>query len=124
MDGRIEGSFPGGPRRRDPGEPPRHAPRLRRVEEIEEGVSRRTLDATRRRRSARTRAAWLLAMALALAIGSALGRASHATQEELTAAQEAARARDMDVSREVNRMLLELWKMEDVEAARNAGRTR
>lgn len=67
------------------------------------------------------KAGLLLIIALAFGIGAALGRASHATQEELTAAREAARARDQDISREVNRMLLELWKMEDVEASRNAG---
>ena len=124
MDGRIEGSFPGGPRRQDPGEPPRRSPPLRRVQEIEEGVSRRRLNSTRRKRSARTKAGWLLVLALAFGIGAALGRAGHATQEELTAAHEAARIRDQGISREVNRTLLELWKMEDVEAARNVGRTR
>ncbi len=44
--------------------------------------------------------------------------------EELNAAQATDKRRDVDISAEVNRTLLQLWKMEDVEAARNRGRTR
>jgi hypothetical protein len=65
-----------------------------------------------------------LIVAAAFALGVGLGRASHTTAEELTADRNVARARDQDISREVNRTLLELWKMEDVEAARNRGQVR
>ncbi|HSW27853.1 MAG TPA: hypothetical protein VLH75_00045 [Longimicrobiales bacterium] len=124
MEKRIEGSFPGGPTRRDPGEPAPQAPRLRRVEEIEERASSRVLHSARGRRTTRLRAGLLVALGAAFAIGLALGRASHMTQEKLTAGREAARARDLGVSSEVNRVLLELWRMEDIEAARNMGRIR
>lgn len=66
----------------------------------------------------------LFAMVLAFVLGAALGLQSHATPHELTEANQAARAKDDEISREVNRMLMELWKMEDVEAARNGGRIR
>jgi hypothetical protein len=66
----------------------------------------------------------LAALGAAFLLGAGLGRASHATPHEITEAREAARARDVDISSEVNRALLELWKMEDIEASRNAGRIR
>jgi hypothetical protein len=95
---------------------------LRRVADIEESISRRRLHAARRRRSVRVRVGLAAVVALAFAIGAVLGRRSHTTAAELTEAREAARTRDLDISQEVNRTLLELWKMEDVEASRNAGR--
>jgi len=124
MTDRIRGSFPGGPTRQDRGTQPGRAPRLRRVEDIEARVARRTLESGQRRRRTRLRVALMLALAGAFAAGIALGRSSHTTQAELTAADAAGRVRDADVSAQVNRMLLELWKMEDIEAARNRGRTR
>lgn len=60
----------------------------------------------------------------AFAAGLALGLASHTTADAITAEQQAARIRDLGISSEVNRVLLELWKMEDVEHARNTNRTR
>lgn len=124
MAERIEGNFPGGPTRGDPDERPRRAPRLRRVEEIEDGVARRVLGGRRRRRGARIRAGVAIVFVLAFAVGVALGLRSHTTVEALTAEQQAARARDLGISTEVNRVLLELWKMEDIEHSRNTGRAR
>jgi hypothetical protein len=49
------------------------------------------------------------------------GVRSRRTQEELRADAEAGARKELDVSisKEVNRTLLELWKMENVEALRN-----
>jgi len=63
-------------------------------------------------------------MTLGFAAGAALGLATHTTPEALTDAMDTERARDAEISREVNRLLLELWKMEDVEAARGSRQPR
>lgn len=121
MTERIEGSFPGGPTRRGPDEAPPPPLRIRRVSEIEARRSERVLGSARRKRRGRVAAGLVLAFGVAFALGLALGVASHTTPEELTAAREADRARDLKISGEVNRVLLELWKMEDLEHARNSG---
>jgi dihydrodipicolinate synthase/N-acetylneuraminate lyase len=94
------------------------------VEHIEERVSRRRLERTRTRRTRRVLLGFAAATVLAGFLGGYVGFASHTTPEALTEAQQAAHRRDVDISTEVNRTLLELWKMEDVEALRNQGRTR
>lgn len=62
-----------------------------------------------------------LLLVVAFGVGTALGRSSHETQATLTAKETESRQRDVDISSEVNRTLLQLWKMEDVEAARSRG---
>jgi hypothetical protein len=117
---RIRGSYPGGPRREGAGdeaggEEPR-APRLETVEQIEERRGRASLAFKRQRRSRRV---WIgLAVALVLAGGAGfyLGIRNHSTGEELTARRMAPRpAGAFDPSFETNRMLQQLWKMEDNE---------
>lgn len=74
------------------------------------------------RRGARTRRLVLgmvLSAVLAGTFGRALGLRGHTTLEEITAAQQAAEATGSELSREINRALLELWRMEDVEYQRN-----
>jgi hypothetical protein len=94
------------------------------VTEFEHRVSRRKLRRTRERRARRVVVGLVLATLLAGSAGAYVGWASHTTPQEVTAAQDAARDRKDEISSEVNRTLLELWKMEDVEALRNKGRTR
>lgn len=78
----------------------------------------------RARRSRRVALGFIGATIVAASAGAYVGMSSHTTREALTEAQRAARQRDIDISSEINRTLLELWKMEDVEALRNRGRTR
>ena len=125
MDKRIEGGFPGGPSRRTKA-PPRidRKPRIEPVGELEHRVSRRKLRRTRSRRGRRITLGLVGATLLAGSAGAYIGYSSHTTAQEVTEAQDAARRRDDEISSEVNRTLMELWKMEDVEALRNMGRTR
>ncbi|MCH7534058.1 MAG: hypothetical protein IIB36_20175 [Gemmatimonadetes bacterium] len=51
-------------------------------------------------------------------IGGAVGYSTHKTQEEVLKALEEERTPASTLSKETNRALLELWRMEDVEAAR------
>ena len=119
MEGRIQGSWPGGPRRDGEAQERKRPPRLQRVEEIEAGLASRSLRATRRARSRRLIFGAALSAALALAFGWVMGVRSHTTAEEITAAQAAQQTRDLDISSEINRALLELWRMEDLEYQRN-----
>lgn len=119
MEGRIKGSWPGGPRRTGDTQERAHPPRLQRVEEIEARIASRSLRVARQARTRRAILGMVLSACLALAAGWVLGVRSHSTAEEITASQEARRAADVDLSSEINRALLELWKMEDVEYQRN-----
>lgn len=121
MAERITGSFPGGPTRADT-TPRRRGPvRTRSVEVLEEARAARTF--RRRRTARRRRVVWgfVLSLAAAGAAGVYLGMGSHVSPTELSVQAEEARARDFDISREVNRTLLELWRMEELEARRSMG---
>jgi len=63
-------------------------------------------------------------MALAGGGGFLLGLSSHRTAEEMATELTVSQNLNQAISKEVNRTLLELWKMEDVEALRNNGRMR
>ncbi len=119
MEGRIKGSWPGGPRREGDTHSRAHTPHLQRVQEIEARIASRSFRVTRQARTRRAILGMVFSAGLALALGWVVGVRSHATAEELTVAQEARRATDVDISSEINRALLELWKMEDVEYQRN-----
>lgn len=123
MEDRITGSWPGGPQRRDDEPRPMRVPHLPRAEQIEAGIASRSLRRRRRSRSLRVVIGLALSLVVSGGIGWALGLRSHSTAAELSE-DTAARRRNADISREVNRTLLELWKMEDVEALRNRGLTR
>ena len=115
---RIQGSYPGGPRRRDatPAEGEGAARRLERVEEVEARLDRATRARERRRRSRRIWSALVLALVAAGGAGLYLGFHAHRTSEELTVERTREQQQEqLDLTRETNRLLLELWKMEDLE---------
>lgn len=119
-DPRIKGSFLGGPSRPGEGGSPHTRP-VQTVEEIEHGLVRRRMYGVRSRRRSRSVWGMVAVVAVAGAVGYLLGLGSHRTQEELRSDAEAGARKELDlsISKEVNRTLLELWKMEDVEAMRN-----
>ena len=124
MEDRIKGSWPGGPQRPGDQPPGTRAPRLRTVQEIEVGASTRSLRRKRKARSKRMTVGLVFMVAAAAGIGWALGKSSHRTLTQVNAERETDLMRDIGISKEVNRTLLELWKMEDVEAMRNRGQIR
>lgn len=123
MGGRIEGTFPGGPRR---GEATHHQALTRPAlaEELADRAVLRRAARARARRLRRITLCYLCAAVLAAAAAFSLGVASHTTPSELAEEQAAARRTDIDVSEEVNRVLLELWKMENAEQVRDRARVR
>ena len=124
MEGRMSGSFPGGPRKQVAAAERTAAPRLSRVEDMEERAVDRHVRRSQQRRRKRIAFAVLLSVAVSGAGGVYLGLRNRATLEEIRAefaAQQAAEAGGgpSDMSTEVNRAMMELWKMEDVEFMRN-----
>ena len=122
MNDRIAGSFPGGPQRRTSAAKRTSAPRLRRVEDIEARAARQQIRRSQGRRQKRVFFAMLVSVVLAGAAGTILGVRNRTSLEQVRAevAAETASADMSDMSTEVNRALLELWKMEDVEYQRNS----
>jgi hypothetical protein len=117
----IRGAYPGGPKREGgessaSGDPAPRPHRLETVEEIEERRGRAALHLKQHRRSRRV---WIgLACALAVAGGTGfyLGIRNHRTSEQIAAERNAPRpVGAFDPSFETNRMLQQLWKMEDNE---------
>ena len=124
MEERITGSWPGGPKREGDAHKRTRPPRLRRAEDIEAGLAARSVRIRHGARSRRIAIGLGVSLAVAGGFGWVLGKASHRTAEEVISEYATARRRDLDISAEVNRTLLELWKMENVQAARNGGRIR
>ncbi len=123
MEGRIRGSFPGGPSREGPSEERKRPPQLQRVEDIEAALARRHVRRSHEARRKRVIVGLVFSTVAAGGLGLVLGLRSRTTAEELTQVYEATnRPEDVEISKEVNRALLELWKMEDVEFNRNRRR--
>ena len=117
----IQGVFPGGPRRQD-GTPPQDGGTgagLRFGEDVEADATTRAIGS----RTKRKRRSILLLLGVAVLIAGAtgvyFGVQSRTTLEQL-AEQEWAGASDLNGI--VDEVMDELWRMEDVEAARNSAR--
>ena len=114
----ISGSYPGGPRRGADAVGEKRAeapPRVERLEQREERLHRASRGRNRRLRYLRVWSRLVLALALSAGFGLYFGYRTHLRSEDITAARNAARQRPVDASSEINRVMLELWKMEDVE---------
>ena len=113
---RMQGMFPGGPRHRGAtSEPP---DTLRPGEEVEAAITDHALDAKARRKRRSMLIALVAIGILALTGGIYMGMRAQITAEQLAEEQrEEGEAGELDdVAR---RVLNELWRMEEIEAARN-----
>lgn len=122
----MKGSWPGGPSRSGEAEPLGRKPRLDSAESIDARAADRA-QRHKHRRSARRKAILLAAsMVAAGGVGWLMGVQSKQSPESIRLSQERERRAESDrfISSEVNRTLLQLWRMEDIEAARNSGRAR
>ncbi len=116
------GIYAGGPHGEASGKEMQRLPRLRRVEEIEKRIARRSSQHRRRKRRNRLFLALLLGVSVAGGLGLILGHSTHTTAEELMEALEVKRNSGPAISEEINRALLELWRMEEVEFTRTRRR--
>lgn len=117
----IRGAFPGGPTHPASSPGPGLTPFIPSVASLETYAAHRRLRRRRARRATRHVVGISAVFAMALVIGGALGLASRVTPTEAAYAPDSRSSVDRLISREVNRTLLELWKMEDLEAV-GAGR--
>lgn len=118
MTERFGGMYPGGPTRKRGESAPERPFRTTPVERMEEAEAVRTVH--RRRKARRRRIMWgfLACLVAAGALGLYLGMRTQPSPAEATAEMQESRDRDRMISSEVNRALLELWRMEEVEAGR------
>lgn len=119
MEGRIKGSWPGGPKREGEGQKRTGPPRLKTVEQIEARKAARTIRTGRSKRQRRTLLGLVLCMVVAGGLGWTLGLRSHASLEEINAELAELQTEDPEMSAVINQVMMELWRMEDVEYTRN-----
>ncbi len=117
MSERIRGHYPGGPRRPVEGETPRPRTRVPTVDEVESAIARRTRATEQRQRRHRVTMGLGLSLLVAGTIGFGVGRAVRKPAPEIALPGHKS-GLDKEISAQVNRTLLELWRMEDVEYAR------
>ena len=121
MEGKISGSFPGGgPRNKVAAAERTAAPRLSRAQEIEERAVDRHVRRRHGRRQKRIIYAAVFSVLVSGATGAYLGFRNRSTLEEVRAELAAQQAAETgggmgDMSSEINKAMLELWRMEDVE---------
>ncbi len=123
MSDRIRGRYPGGPHRPEEGEERTRPTHLPSVEEIEVGVAQATRSAERRKRRKRVWMGFVVAMVVAGGVGFGVGRAVRPPQPEEVLPTDARSEINKQISEQVNRVLIEEWRMEDVQYARGRGRT-
>lgn len=115
---RISGSYPGGPKRdqlrtNDERGFSRLIPRVADLERGAQYLRRRRMHRMRRKRM-------MIAVGVALVVSGAsgmyMGLQTHRSPEELAQAErEKARPLELDLAKEANRLMSELWKMEDLD---------
>ena len=112
----IQGMFPGGPRH--PGDTSEPRATLRSGEDVEAGITDHSLDA----KAHRKRRSMLIAVGafgmLAVAGGIYMGMQAQTTPEQITEEQRTEGGAD-ELDDLARRVMGELWRMEEIEAARN-----
>ena len=117
---RISGSYPGGPSRDRSDVDERADKRLDDLSSVEEIEARRgagILRARGRRRRKRALIGIAASIVIAGGTGTWMGLRSHQTADELAAEQRAQAETQFNIRRESDRLINELWKMEDLERA-------
>ena len=108
--------FPGGPRRQE--DPSDLRGPLRSGEEVEAGITHDVLDAKARRRRQSMFIALGVFGVLALTGGLYVGIQARITPEQL-AEEQRAEVEPSDLDETARKLMDELWRMEEIEAARN-----
>jgi len=111
----ITGGYPGGPPRHDPERQTAGSDGsgLRSGETVEAGVEGRVVRDKRKKRNRRLAVGLVASLIVAAGVGAYVGLKSRETAEDL--ARKEAESAEPDLGREADRLLNELWKMEDLE---------
>ena len=114
---KIAGGYPGGPPHHDPqaqGADSR-GPELRGGETVEASVVRHATGRTKKLRKRRLLIGLVTFLVVGVGMGAYIGLQSRKTAEEL--AEQEAEGSEVDIKKEADRLLNELWRMEDLERA-------
>ena len=113
----ITGGYPGGPPRHDPerGTADSDGPELRGGESVEASMADHAVRRKKKRRERRLVIGLVASLIVAAGVGTYLGLQSKKTAEEL--AQLEREKSESDDDKDLDRLLNELWKMEDLERA-------
>ncbi len=120
MSDQIRGKWPGGPSGVGQAKSLGRTPRIESVGDLADRGAERSVNRKRRNRGRRVVGGFAVSFVIAGALGWAIGKGSHSTAVEIVAAEQERISPSFDLSSEINRTLLELWRMEDVEYMRNS----
>lgn len=115
----ITGGYPGGPPHHDPQERTEDSdgPELRSGESVEASVAGHAVHGKKKRRKRRLVIGAVTSLIVAAGVGAYVGMQSRTTAEEL--AQEEIAETETDIGKEADRLINELWKMEELERRAN-----
>ena len=115
----ISGSYPGGPKKqtlRSKKESERHAT-IPGASDLERWARHARVEIQRRKRARRIKVGFACALLAAGGVGGYVGLSTHTTPEQLAEEERAKVQNSSEFSDQANRLLNELWKMEDLERA-------
>ena len=115
----LRGRYPGGPSRRgvdDPDKPPRGKVRLATVSEIEGRAAAVSQHRKQKARKKRLLMGLIFSVVVSGSVGAYLGYSSHRTDAELAKElSQDRRAPEMDIEKQADRLINEMWKSEALE---------
>lgn len=115
----ISGGYPGGPPRHDPEGQTADSdgPELRDGESVEASVADHAVRRKKKLRNRRLVIGLVTSIITAAGVGAYLGLQSRTTAEELAQETMEEEENELDPDKELDRLINELWKMEDLERA-------
>jgi len=114
----VGGAYPGGPRKRNDAEGIGRfspSPDLRSAEELDARSHERHRRRVRKRRRKRVLIGFLVALTAAASVGFWMGVQAHRSSQEIANEQDRAAQQDRELVRQRNKVLQQLWEMEDLE---------
>ncbi len=115
----ISGSYPGGPKKqtlRSKRESERHAV-IPGVSDLEQWARQAKVEIRQRKRARRIKVGFVCALLVAGGVGGYVGLSTHTTPEQLAEEERSKAQAPGELSDQANRLINELWKMEDLERA-------
>jgi len=120
---RIAGTYPGGPRRAElrPDDADLAPVFVPRVAELESWVRKGQTRRRKKERARRVAIGFIVVVILAGGLGIYMGAEATQSADELVQAERERNRADALIGKEADRLINELWKMEDLERVRTPG---